>query len=146
MRIIAIIGIKLTVYMTRLHFDEFVEFLRIDLVSVQTGQKLHRFRNLEAKLHRPIRVCGAKFKNNKNRNNKKNSRWKMVCPSVNGPIRGAKRNFRNKMVRPQGRNWRALRAFPGRPWHRTQDSVGHKTDDKRGKQKEKKRVGKGKNL
>ena len=31
----------------------------------------------------------------------------------------------------QGRIWRAFRAFPGRPWHRTQDSVRHKTDDKK---------------
>ena len=38
----------------------------------------------------------------------------------------------------QGRIWRAFRAFPGRPWHRTQDSVGHKTDDKREKKKKKK--------
>ena len=38
----------------------------------------------------------------------------------------------------QGRIWRAFRAFPGRPWRRTQDSVGHKTDDKREKKKEKK--------
>ena len=42
----------------------------------------------------------------------------------------------------QGRNWRAFRAFPGRPWRRTQDSVGHKTDDKREKKKEKKMSGK----
>ena len=40
----------------------------------------------------------------------------------------------------QGRIWRA---FPGRPWRRTQDSVGHKTDDKR---ERKKSVGKGKNV
>ena len=25
----------------------------------------------------------------------------------------------------QGRIWRAFRALPGRPWRRTQDSVGH---------------------
>ena len=37
----------------------------------------------------------------------------------------------------QGRIWRAFRAFPGRPWRRTQDSVGHKTDDKREKKKKK---------
>ena len=42
----------------------------------------------------------------------------------------------------QGRIWRAFRAFPGRPWRRTQDSVGHKTDDKREKKKEKKMSGK----
>ena len=42
----------------------------------------------------------------------------------------------------QGRIWRAFRAFPGRPWRRTQDSVGHKTDDKREKKKEKKISGK----
>ena len=29
--------------------------------------------------------------------------------------------------------WRAFRVFPGRPWRRTQDSVGHLTDDKREK-------------
>ena len=46
----------------------------------------------------------------------------------------------------QGRIRRAFRAFPGRPWRRTQDSVGHKTDDKREKKKEKKWVGKGKNV
>ena len=38
----------------------------------------------------------------------------------------------------QGRIWRAFRAFPGRPWRRTQDSVGHTTDDKREKKNEKK--------
>ena len=43
----------------------------------------------------------------------------------------------------QGRIWRAFRAFPGRPWRRTQDSVGHLTDDKKEK---KKGVGKGKNV
>ena len=36
----------------------------------------------------------------------------------------------------QGRIWRAFRAFPGKPWRRTQDSVGHKTDDKREKKNE----------
>ena len=35
----------------------------------------------------------------------------------------------------QGRVWRAFRALPGRPGRRTQDSVGHKTDDKREKRK-----------
>ena len=38
----------------------------------------------------------------------------------------------------QGRIWRAFRAFPGRPWRRIQDIVGHKTDDKREKKNEKK--------
>ena len=37
---------------------------------------------------------------------------------------------------------RAFRAFPGRPWRRAQDSVGHKTDDKREKRKRKKMSGK----
>ena len=41
----------------------------------------------------------------------------------------------------QGRTGRAFRAFPGRPWRRTQDSVGYKTDDKG---KEKKELEKGK--
>ena len=41
----------------------------------------------------------------------------------------------------QGRIWRA---FPGRPWRRTQDSVGHKTDDKREKKKKKNEWEKGK--
>ena len=44
----------------------------------------------------------------------------------------------------QGRIWRAFRAFPGRPWRRTQDSVGHKTDDKREKKKKKNEWEKGK--
>ena len=35
----------------------------------------------------------------------------------------------------EGRNWRSFRAFPGRPWRRTQDSVGYKTDDKRERKK-----------
>ena len=38
----------------------------------------------------------------------------------------------------QGHIWRAFRAFPGRPWRRTQDSVGHKTDDIRERKKRKK--------
>ena len=42
----------------------------------------------------------------------------------------------------QGRNWRAFRAFARRPWRRTQDSVGHKKDDKREKKKKKKMSGK----
>ena len=46
----------------------------------------------------------------------------------------------------QGRIWRAFRAFPGRPWRRTQDSVGHKTDDKREKKKQKKTWEKGQNM
>ena len=44
----------------------------------------------------------------------------------------------------QGRIWRAFRAFPGRPWRRTQDSVGHKTDDKRDRKKERNEWEKGK--
>ena len=44
----------------------------------------------------------------------------------------------------QGRKWRALWAFPGRPWRRTQNSVGHKTDDKREKKKKKNEWEKGK--
>ena len=44
----------------------------------------------------------------------------------------------DNLIHIQGRIWRAFRAFPGRPWRRTQDSVGHKTDDKREKKKEKK--------
>ena len=38
----------------------------------------------------------------------------------------------------QGRNCRAFRASPGRPWRRIQGSVRHKTDDEREKKKEKK--------
>ena len=44
----------------------------------------------------------------------------------------------------QGRTGRAFRAFPGRPWRRTQDSVGHKTDDKKKKKKENNEWEKGK--
>ena len=44
----------------------------------------------------------------------------------------------------RGRIWRAFWAFPGRPWRRTQDCVGHKTDDKREKKKKKKDWEKGK--
>ena len=36
----------------------------------------------------------------------------------------------------QGHNWRAFWAFPGRSWRQTQDSVGHKTEDKRQKKKD----------
>ena len=48
----------------------------------------------------------------------------------------------NENINNQGRIWRAFRAFPGRPWRRTQDSVEHKTDDKREKKKEKEMSGK----
>ena len=50
----------------------------------------------------------------------------------------------NENINNQGRIWRAFRAFPGRPWRRTQDSVGHKTDDKR--ERKKNEWGKGKNV
>ena len=42
----------------------------------------------------------------------------------------------------QGRIFRAFRAFPGKPWHWTQNGIGHKTDENARKEEGEKEGGK----
>ena len=58
-------------------------------------------------------------------------------PSLRDARKLPKRKCEKKDRKTQGCIWRAFRAFPGRPWRRTQDSVDTKQMTKERKKKKK---------